>query len=122
MKRFLSVAALAGAGYLAWRYLEGRRPARRVPAVPSDELLTRRVQVSLRQAGVMPDALQMRVLDGTLALSGRVSAAERDRVLRAILAVPGIRGVRNELEVSGVPAERDLAVESQPWEGSPRPR
>lgn len=122
MKRFLSVAALAGAGYLAWRYLEGRRPARRVPAAPGDELLTRRVQVSLRHAGVMPDALQMRVLEGTVALSGRVNAAERDRVLRAILAVPGIRGVRNELEVSGLPAERDLPVESQPWEGSPRPR
>ncbi len=106
MKRLLPVAVLAGAGYLAWRYLQGRPPAQRVPAPPTDELLTRRVLVSLRQAGVMPDAFHLRVLDGTVALSGAVNAADRDRVLRAILAVPGIRGVRNELEVRGAPRER----------------
>jgi hypothetical protein len=108
--KILPAAVLAGAGYFAWRYLQGRRPARRVPAPPTDELLTRRVLVSLRQAGLMPDAFHMRVLDGTVALSGSVRAADRDRVLRAILAVPGIRGVKNELQVSGAPAERDLGM------------
>lgn len=100
MKRLLSIAALAGAGYLAWRYYRSqvRRPAPRVPAPPSDELLTRRVLVSLRHAGVMPGAFHLRVHDGTVALSGAVGAAQRDRVLRAVLAVPGIRGLKNDLE------------------------
>jgi hypothetical protein len=30
--------------------------------------------------------------------------------------------VRNELEVDGVARDPDLAVESGPWEESPRPR
>jgi hypothetical protein len=100
MKRLLSVAVLAGAGYLAWRYYQeqARPPRRRAPSQPTDELLTRRVLVSLRHAAVMPDGFQVRVLDGTVMLSGAVGAADRDRVLRAVLAVPGIRGVRNELE------------------------
>lgn len=101
MKRLLSVAVLAGAGYLAWRYYQeqARAPQRRAPAPPNDELLTRRVLVSLRHAAVMPEGFQVRVLDGTVVLSGAVGAAERDRVLRAVLAVPGIRSVRNELEL-----------------------
>jgi hypothetical protein len=106
MKRLLSVAVLAGAGYLAWRYYQeqARPPQRRAPKPPTDELLTRRVLVSLRHAAVMPDAFQVRVLDGTVMLSGAVGAADRDRLLRAVLAVPGIRGVRNELEARSTPS------------------
>jgi hypothetical protein len=109
MKRLLSLAMLAGAGYCAWRYLQDKpRPAARVPVLPDDELLTRRVMVSIRQAGALPPHLHLRVLDGTVLLAGSVTPAERDRILRAILAAPGIRGVRN-----------GLAVESAPWEPSP---
>ncbi len=123
MKRLLTVAVLAGAGYCAWRHFLGRaRTAARVPKLPTDELLTRRAQVSLKRAGAVPQAMRMRVVDGTVVLAGTVSAAERDRVLRALLAVPGVKGVRNELEVQGVNRDPDLAVESQPWEPSPRPR
>jgi osmotically-inducible protein OsmY len=123
MKRLLSLAALAGAGYAAWRYYQGKaRPAARVPTLPTDDLLERRVQVSIRQAGAMPEQLRVRVVGGTVVLSGSVTAAERDRILRAILAAPGIRGVRNELDVQGVVRDPDLAVESRPWEPSPRPR
>ncbi|HWA37569.1 MAG TPA: BON domain-containing protein [Burkholderiales bacterium] len=107
MKRLLSIALLAGAGYCLWRQLKVS-PAARVPAAPSDELLTRRVQVALRQAGGLPEHLHLRVVDGTAMLSGSVTPAERDRVLRAALSAPGIRGVRN-----------GLAVESGPWEPSP---
>ncbi len=110
MKRLLSLALLAGAGFCAWRYLQDKpRPAaRRLPLLPDDELLTRRVMVSIRQAGALPPHLHLRVLDGTVLLAGSVTPAERDRILRAILAAPGIRGVRN-----------GLAVESGPWEPSP---
>ena len=116
MKRVLSILApaalLAGAGYCAWRHFLARsRPAARIPVAPTDELLTRRVLVSIRQAGAMPDELRVRVQDGIVHLDGQVSSAERDRVLRAILAAPGIRGLSNRL---------DVAVESQPWEPSPR--
>jgi hypothetical protein len=110
MKRLLSLALLAGAGYCAWRHFQGKagRSAARVPTLPDDDLLTRRVMVSIRQAGAMPAQLRLRVLDGMVMLGGTVTAAERDRILRAILAAPGIRGVRN-----------GLAVESGPWEPSP---
>ena len=116
MKRVLSilapVALLAGAGYCAWRHVLSRsRPAARVPVAPSDDLLAKRVLVSIRQAGAVPEELQVRVLEGTVHLAGSVTAAERDRILRAPLAAPGIRGVSNRLS---------LAVESQPWEPSPR--
>lgn len=108
MNPLLPVAVLAGAGYVAWRYLRGQagRGVPRLPAPPTDELLTRRVLVSLRHAALVPDGFQVRVVGGTVMLSGAVGAAERDRVLRAVLAVPGIRGVRNELEARGAPVER----------------
>jgi hypothetical protein len=121
MKRLLSLALFAGAGYCAWRYLQ-RPAARGGPALPTDQLLARRVLISMKRSGVIPQQLRMRVLGGTVVLGGAVSATERDRILRAILAVPGIRGVRNELDVQGVVRDPDLAVESQPWEPSPKPR
>jgi hypothetical protein len=123
MKRLLSLALIAGAGYWAWRqFQDTARPGARVPVLPNDDLLTRRVLVSIKQAGAMPEQLRIRVLDGTVVLAGSVTAAERDRILRAILAAPGIRGVRNQLDVEGASRDPDLAVESQPWEPSPRPR
>jgi len=125
MNRLLKLAAplaLAAGGFYAWRWFQSRRPAAKVPVLPTDDLLTRRVLVSMKQAGAVPNDLHMRVLDGTVILAGRVNATERDRVLRAILAVPGIRGVRNELDVEGIPRDPDLAAESEPWEASPRPR
>ena len=123
MKRLLSLAALAGAGYYAWRlYQDKARPGARVPVLPSDDLLTRRVHVSIRQAGALPEQVRIRVHDGMVFLAGSVTAAERDRIVRAILAAPGIRGVRNELDVQGASRDPDLAVESQPWEPSPRTR
>lgn len=123
MKRLLSLAALAGAGYYAWRLYQDRaRPGVPVPVLPSDDLLTRRVLVSLRQAGALPEQLRVRVHEATVFLAGSVTAAERDRIVRAILAAPGIRGVRNELEVHGASRDPDLAVESPPWEPSPRTR
>ena len=113
MKRLLSLAALAGAGYLAYRFYQQQpgRPERRVPEMPSDTLLSQRVQVSLQRTGVVAsDNLQVRVLGGNVVLTGSVSASERDKILRAILAVPGIRGVRNQLEVQGAPRDPDLAA------------
>ena len=124
MKRLLSLALIAGAGYYAWRrYRDEARPAApQVPALPSDDLLTRRVLVSIRQAGALPEQVRIRVLQGTVFLAGSVTAAERDRLVRAILAAPGIRGMRTELDVEGANRDPDLAVESRPWEPSPRSR
>ena len=122
MKRLLSLALIAGAAYGAWRYFQARARAARVPVLPTDPLLTRRVLISMKRSGAIPQGLHMRVIGGTVVLAGTVSVAERDRLLRAILAVPGIRGVRNQLDVQGVLRDPDLAVESQPWEPSPRPR
>ena len=122
MKRLLSLAVLAGAGYCAWRYFQARARAARVPVLPTDPLLTRRVLISMKRSGAIPQGLHMRVVGGTVVLAGEVTATERDRLLRAILAVPGIRGVRNQLAVQGALRDPDLAVESQPWEPSPKPR
>lgn len=113
MKRLFSLAALAGAGYFVYRYYrqQARRPEQRAPVMPSDELLGQRVQVSLQRSGVVAsDTLQVRVVDANVVLTGSATAAERDRILRAVLNVPGIRGVRNQLEIRGAPRDPDLAV------------
>jgi hypothetical protein len=125
MKRFLSIAVplavAAGAGYAAYRFCFRPRATRHVPVLPSDAQVTRRVKVSLQRAGAALDDLHVRVLDGMVMVRGEVSAAERDTILRAILLVPGVRGVRNELDVGGGTADPDLAVQSPPWK-SARPQ
>ena len=99
-------AALAGAGYFAYRYLQQHgAQARSTESSGSDDAsLTERVRESVRESGVQSESVQLRVMNGTALLSGSVDSAARDRMLRAILAVPGIRGVRNELEVQGAGA------------------
>jgi len=54
-------------------------------------------------AAVLPDAgrIRVRARRGTAALRGTVTAEERDRVLNAVLAVPGVMNVTNNLEVQG---------------------
>jgi osmotically-inducible protein OsmY len=68
----------------------------------TDEELTSQVASRLKDAGAVPANFRMHVKDGTLHLSGAVSAAERDLILRHGLAVEGIRSVENKLEVQEI--------------------
>lgn len=98
--KLIPLAALAAAAYYGYRYWKRERPGARVAAVRlTDEELESQVARRLKEAGAMPASLRMHVKDGTLHLSGTVSAVERDLVLRHGLAVEGIRSVENKLEV-----------------------
>jgi osmotically-inducible protein OsmY len=114
--KLIPLAAIATAAYYGYRYWRRERPGARVAAVRlSDEELTSQVASRLKDAGAVPADLRMHVRDGTLHLSGRVSAAERDLILRHGLAVEGIRSVENKLEVqeTGVRQPSDTVARSR---------
>ena len=119
--RLLPILALAGAAFYVYRALEARRRsgARRIAAQPADEAIGSEVRARL--AGIAaPGAVRVGVVQGVVSLRGSVSRAERDRLLRAALAVPGVKSVTNLLDAQG--ADPGLAVESGEWEGSANPR
>ena len=89
----LAVAALA-AGVYHYRQRHGPGRGRLSPE--------RRMEQSVRQAIAQAAAspIGVRCINGVVILRGTVGMAERDRVLAAALAVPGITQVTNLLEVN----------------------
>jgi osmotically-inducible protein OsmY len=97
----LALLALAVAGaYAAYSYFDRRSMAlhRTRFAPPSDELLARRVRESLARIGADPEAVRVMVHERTVTLRGAVERSKRDRLLRATLAVPGVKAVLNRFE------------------------
>jgi osmotically-inducible protein OsmY len=98
----LAFLALAAAGvYAAYSYFDRRSMAlqrSRLAALPTDELLARRVRESLTRIGADPEAIRVTVHERTVTLRGAVERAKRDRVLRTALAVPGVKAVLNRFE------------------------
>ena len=98
----LALLALAAAGvYAAYSYFDRRAMAlqrSRLAMPPSDELLARRVRASLARIGVNMEAVRVAVHERTVTLRGIVERSTRDRVLRAALAVPGVKAVLNRFE------------------------
>ena len=95
--RLLTLLALAtvAAGVYHFRSRRAARPA--VDEQPiSDELLAGRVRAGIAGAATAP--IDVRVAHGIVALRGTVRRAERDLVLAAALAVPGVTQVTNYLE------------------------
>ena len=93
----LAVAAVAAGvyHYRQRRSLGGRRGALRSA---SDYRMEQAVRAAI--AGKASSAVDVRCINAVVTLRGTIPAAERDRVLAAALAVPGIRQVTNLLDVS----------------------
>ena len=92
----LAVAALA-AGVFHYRRHLGPARARRDGQAASDARLEESVRSGI--AGAASTPVQVRCLNGVVTLRGSVRAAERDLLLAAALAVPGVTQVTNFLEV-----------------------
>ena len=92
----LAVATVA-AGIYHYRSRLAARPARETGTETlSDELLAERVRAGIGGAASAPVSVQC--LNGVVSLRGSVRRAERDLVLAAALAVPGVSQVTNFLE------------------------
>src|SRR5258708_3963169 len=93
--RLLTLVAVAAAAFGVYHYRQRRGLNRRRPA-SSDELLAERVRSGI--AGAASSPVDVRVVNGVCSLRGTVRTAERDLVLAAALAVPGVTQVTNFLE------------------------
>jgi osmotically-inducible protein OsmY len=95
--RLLTLLALAAVAAGIYHYQTQRRAGRPVRrAGVSDEELAERVRSGI--AGAASTPVEVRVVDGIVSLRGTVRKAERDLVLAAALAVPGVTQVTNFLE------------------------
>jgi hypothetical protein len=65
----------------------------------SDEVVVDRVRSKLGRYVSHPSSIEVHVCDGCVALSGPILAAEVPRLVRALKAVDGVRGIKNMLEV-----------------------
>lgn len=92
----LAAAALA-VGIYHYRSRTAARPARPSEEGVSDELLAERVRAGIGGAASTP--VRVQCLHGVVSLRGSVRRAERDLVLAAALAVPGVTQVTNFLEI-----------------------
>jgi hypothetical protein len=88
----VAVAALAAGIY----HYRTRGPALRRRHGISDELLAESVRAGI--AGAASSPVDVRCVSGVVSLRGTVRRAERDLVLAAALAVPGVTQVTNFLE------------------------
>lgn len=111
--RLLTIAAVAAVAAGIYHYRQQRRRPGRAERQPgiSDELLAERVRAGI--AGAASSPVEVRVVNGSVALHGTVRRAERDLVLAAALAVPGVSRVTNRLEVEG-PAAAGTGAERGP--------
>jgi osmotically-inducible protein OsmY len=97
--RLLTVLAVAALAAGVYHYRSHRDVARtgRGRQAPADALLEENVRSGI--AGAASTPVQVRCLSGVVTLRGSVRAAERDLLLAAALAVPGVTQVTNLLEV-----------------------
>src|SRR5579859_8108624 len=102
MTRFFSLLAM-GAAVSALFYLDRRnRPPTGTKAATGrswDDYLANRVRAAL------PGSIQVAVHNAAVTLRGSVPYAERDRMLAAALAIPGIERLINLLDTEEPPAD-----------------
>jgi len=96
--RLLTIVALATVAAGLYLYRKSRtRPARDQQRATPDDFLAEQVRAGIR--GAASARVEVRVSHGIVALRGTVrTGAERDQVLAAALAVPGVTKVTNHLE------------------------
>jgi osmotically-inducible protein OsmY len=97
--RLLTLVAIATVAYGVYNYRErrglGQREAQ-APETKSDQMLAESVRSGI--AGAASSPVDVKVINGVVSLRGTVRKAERDLVLAAALAVPGVTQVTNFLE------------------------
>lgn len=64
-----------------------------------DDILFERVRSELGRVCRHPRSIEVRALDGQVTLRGPILRDDVHRVIRAVRAVPGVRGVEDQLEV-----------------------
>jgi osmotically-inducible protein OsmY len=89
MPRLLTLIALAAVATGIYHYRNWGRLR--------DERLAKRVRAAI--SGAASTRVEVRVVNGAASLRGTLSKAERDQVLAAALAVPGVTRVRHLLDV-----------------------
>jgi osmotically-inducible protein OsmY len=97
--RLLTLAAIATLAYGVYHYRERRGATQReaqAPETESDQMLAESVRSGI--AGAASSPVDVKVINGVVSLRGTVRKAERDLVLAAALAVPGVTQVTNFLE------------------------
>ncbi|TAK07818.1 MAG: BON domain-containing protein [Candidatus Manganitrophaceae bacterium] len=86
----------------------------------SDEVLEARIRAKLGMVSAHPGAIEIRVNNGQVTLSGPILAEESERVLSAISAIKGVSGVENQLEshetADNVPSLQGGRRRMQPFE------
>jgi hypothetical protein len=97
--RLLALVAVAGAAL----FLAKRRSR---PRLHPDERLGREVRAQIEALLGDPQAVRVSVNRGVISLRGSVTRAERDDVLAAVLATPGVTQVSNLLDTDEPLAER----------------
>ena len=96
----LAVAALAAGVYRYRNHHRGFARRRRGRQAGSDALLEESVRSGI--AGAASARVHVRCVNGVVTLRGTVRPAERDLLLAAALAVPGVIQVTNFLELEPV--------------------
>ncbi|MBE7942534.1 MULTISPECIES: BON domain-containing protein [Ramlibacter] len=94
-----AVMAFAAGAALTWGLAGLAARWRGHAAHASDEVVARRVRAHAQDMLAQPDAVEVRVEDGIVRVSGRVQASERERFLVGLVDVPGVWRVRNALTV-----------------------
>lgn len=100
MKKLTFLLLGAAGAYAAYIYYDRRamalERARFVP--PADDIVAQRVREALSRIVADADAVHFTVHERTVTLRGQLDRVRRDRVLRATLAVPGVKAVLNRFE------------------------
>ncbi|HSV36997.1 MAG TPA: BON domain-containing protein [Ramlibacter sp.] len=94
--QMLVVAAFALGALGTW-WLDGRIRRFRAPAPPDDNSIKQSVVAQLPLLVAYPQAVDVSVRGGVVRLGGQVLAAERDRLLAALVHLPGVHKVHNAL-------------------------
>lgn len=86
----------------------------------SDEVLEARIRAKLGMVSAHPGAIEIRVNNGQVTLSGPILAEEAERVLSAISLIKGVSGVENQLEshetADNIPSLQGGRRRMQPFE------
>jgi BON domain-containing protein len=109
MKKVLILLAFGAIAAAFSKLAKERRRPQRVPRERRGHALARQVREHIAGVLARPDAVRVAARGTVVTLRGRARAAERDRLIAAVLSVPGVTQVSNYLE-DDEPAETMIAT------------